>query len=136
MFGRKESDYVLFGETKVEIPKLTIEKWELLIENLETLPQIIVNVLSAKHEDNFTAKLVVGASLALSEVVKLVAVVTDLEEDFVRKNADHNSLYDFIKKTMKKNDLNTALKKFQTAIVQITKGAGAVQKESPPSMNG
>ena len=136
MFGRKESDHVLFGDTKVEIPKLTIEKWELLIENLETLPQIIVNVLSAKQEDNFTAKLVVGTSLALSEVVKLVAVITGLEEDFVRKNADHHSLYDFIKKTMKKNDLNTALKKFQTAIVQITKGAGAVQKENPPSMNG
>lgn len=136
MFGRKENDHVLFGETKVEVPKLTIEKWELLIENLETLPQIIVNVLSAKQEDNFTAKLVVGTSLALSEVVKLVAVITGLEEDFVRKNADHHSLYDFIKKTMKKNDLNTALKKFQTAIVQITKGAGAVQKENPPSMNG
>lgn len=129
MFGRKEADYVLFGEKKVDIPKLTIEKWELLIENLETLPQMILNILASKNEDNFTAKLVIGTSIALGEVVKLVAVITGLEEDFVRKNADHNSLYDFVKKTIKKNDLNAAIKKFQAVIAQVTNGAGAASKE-------
>ena len=133
--GRKENDdAVFFGDAIVPIPKLTIEKWELLFENLETMPQIILNILSSRGDDNFTAKLVVGVGIALGEAVRLVSVITGLEEEFIRENADHNSLYDFFAKTIKKNDLNSALKKFRAALSQITSKAAAGRNQ--PYSNG
>lgn len=124
MFKRKkDTDFVYFGEQKVEIPNLTVGKWKLVMENLESLPQLLVNVLAAKGTDDFTARLVVGTSIALEEVVTLVAVVTGLDEQFIDDHADLNSLVDFITKTVKQNDLNEAAKKFRAMFAKINKAA-------------
>ncbi|MFB6473023.1 hypothetical protein ACFCW7_09255 [Paenibacillus glucanolyticus] len=124
MFKRnKDTDFVYFGEQKVEIPTLTVGKWKLIMENLESLPQLLVNVLAAKGTDDFTARLVVGTSIALEEVVTLVAVVTGLDEQFIYDHADLNNLVDFITKTVKNNDLNEAAKKFRAMFAKINKAA-------------
>ncbi|WP_409346763.1 hypothetical protein [Paenibacillus sp. MBLB4367] len=111
----RQNDHVFFGGTKVGIPKLTIEKWERLFETVETLPNTIVSVLAAKNTDDFVATFVVGITMMLDEVVNMVAAVTDLEPEWIKKNADHNELLDFIAKTAKKNDLEAAVKKFRAA---------------------
>lgn len=119
--GKEEQEFVYFGEQRVEIPKLTVGKWKLLTENIESLPQILINVLSAKGSDNFTASLVIGVSLAIEEIVTLVAVITELEEEFIYNNADHNDLMNFISKTVKKNNLTEAAKKFQAVLAKANK---------------
>ncbi|MET3846876.1 hypothetical protein [Paenibacillus sp. OAE614] len=124
-FNRNDDDFVYFGEQRVEIPKLTVGKWMVLFENIETLPQLIVNVLSTRGTDHFTASLIVGISLALEETVMLVAGLTGLDEAFIKDTADHNDLIDFIMKTVKKNDLSEAAKKFQAVLAKANKAAAA-----------
>lgn len=126
--GKADEDCVYFGEERVEIPKLTVGKWQLLFENIETLPQLLLNILSARGSDNFTAVLMVGLSVALEEVVSLTSVITGLSEDFIRDNADHNDLIDFIVKTIKKNNLNEAAKKFQAVLSKANQGVEAAAK--------
>lgn len=121
--SKEEQEFVYFGEQRVEIPKLTVGKWKLLTENLESLPQILINVLSAKGTDNFTASLVIGVSMAIEEVVTLVALLTGLEEEFIYNNADHNDLIAFITKTVKKNNLTEAAKKFPAMLAKANKPA-------------
>jgi hypothetical protein len=111
-----KDDHVYFGDTKVEIPKLTVAKWKALFETIETLPSLIVNILAAKGSKDFTATAVVASSLALDEIVKMVSAVTGLDVEFIENNADHNDLFDFIVKIAKKNDLGEAAKKFQNAL--------------------
>lgn len=113
MFGKKENDFVYFGEQRVDIPKLVIGKWKILFENIETLPQLIANILASRGSDEFTVKLVLGTTMAIEELVTLVAAITELEEEFIYDNADHNDLIAFITKTIKKNNLNDFAKKLQ-----------------------
>ncbi|RAU96841.1 hypothetical protein [Paenibacillus sp. YN15] len=129
-FNKTQNDAVYFGDTRVEIPKLTIRKWEALFETVESLPQLIVNVLAAKGSADFTATLVVAAGMALDETVKIVAAITDLDADFIKDNAGLTELTDFIAKTAQKNDLSAAAKKLQAAFVRFAKTT-AVSAQNP-----
>jgi len=109
----KSNDTVVLGEKSVKVPKLTPEKYKALFERIETLPSIIVNVMSARKSDDFAATAIVGAGLALDEAVNIVAVLADVDRDYVSKHADLNEISEFIRATLEKNDLQRALKNFR-----------------------
>lgn len=137
-FGRENkaatmADVINFGGKSVEIPKLTIAKWKLLFDRIETLPSVLLNVFSARNTSDFSATLVAGLSLVLDEVVELVAVLTDLDKEWIEQNVDQNELIDFIAKTVEKNDLSAAVKKFRGVFGNLM--ARAVRNTSP-SANG
>lgn len=123
-------DCVYFGDTCVEIPKLTVAKWKALFEAVETLPRLLVNVLSARGTDEFVASAVVATSLALDEIVKVVAVLTGLDPKFIEENADHNEIIEFIVKTAQKNDLERAAKNFQSVLGLVRKTPNEGGKEA------
>jgi hypothetical protein len=122
-FNKTQNDAVYFGDVRVEIPKLTIRKWESLFNTVESIPQLIVNVLAAKGSADFTATLVVAAGMALDEAVKIVAAITELDAEFIKDNAGLTELTEFIAKTAQKNDLSAAAKKLQAAFERFAKTA-------------
>jgi len=121
LFNRDSAaaDYVILGEKSVKVPKLTVEKWKALFERIEALPQIIVNVLAARGTDDFAATAVVGANIAIDEAINIVAVLADVDADYIEKNADANEITDFIRATLEKNDLQRAIKNFRAVLGQF-----------------
>lgn len=121
-FNRSGSarDTATLGDKTVPIPKLTVAKWKALFSVIETLPQLIVSVLAAKQSDDFAATAVVGAELALDEAVKIVAVLAELDPEYIEQNADLNELLTFIAKTAQKNDLAAVAKNFRAVLDRVT----------------
>ncbi|WP_308637721.1 hypothetical protein [Paenibacillus silvisoli] len=119
---RQENDYVMFGEKRVEIPKLTVQKWKALFGKVETLPQLVLDVLSSRQTSDFNAKLILGIEMALDEIVELVAVLTELEPSWIEEKVDHNELIVFVAKTIQRNNLNEAAKKYLAPFGKLLQG--------------
>lgn len=110
------AEYAMLGDKSVKVPKLTPEKYKLLFERVNVLPQLIVRMLAAKHSDDFAATAIVGAGIALDEAVQLVAILADLEPEYIHQNADLAEITDFIRLTLEKNDLQRVIKNFRAVL--------------------
>ncbi|GIQ63717.1 hypothetical protein PACILC2_22850 [Paenibacillus cisolokensis] len=110
------ADSVIIGGKVVAVPKLTIEKWKALFSVIDSLPQLIVSVLAKRDSSDFVTTTVVAAGLALDEAVKIVAVLADLEPEWVEKNASLDELLEFIRLTAEKNDLQRVAKNFRAVL--------------------
>lgn len=111
---RHSHDTLMLGEKAVKIPKLTPEKCKLLIERVETLPQVIMAVVAANKTDDFIATAVAGTTLALDEAISIVAVLADVDADYIEKHADLNEISEFIRAIIEKNDLRRVVSNFQS----------------------
>jgi len=119
LFNRSEQsegipslDAIYVEGRRIPIPKLTINKWRQLVGAVETLPQIIASVLTTRHTEDFTSSVVVGASLAFDEAVRIVAVLADVEPEFIADNMSGLELSEFLRLTAERNDLQAMLKNF------------------------
>ncbi|MFD2334727.1 hypothetical protein ACFSR7_36250 [Cohnella sp. GCM10020058] len=133
MLGFKKStiDQVAFGGRQVPIPKLTIAKWRALFEQIETLPQIIISLLSARNTPDFTATVVAALGMTLDEVVRLTAVLTELEPEWIEANVTHDELIAFLSSTASKNNLQDAAKKFRGVLGKWKAPSAAEVSASP-----
>ena len=111
-----KSDYTQLGDKSVKIPKLTPEKFQQLFEAIETLPQIIVRVLSGRHSDDFVATAIIGANMAKDEAVRIVAALSELDSEYINKKASFLQISEFLRLTLEKNDLQRALKNFRAVL--------------------
>lgn len=127
MFKLRRGEVVPFGGEEIEVPKLTIEKWKLLITQIETLPSLIVNVLSAKDQTDFAVTVTAAAELAIDEVVRIVSVLTGKDPEWIEANVDLKEMIGFISATAKKNDLVEAAKKCRAA---LSRWSGSPQEPS------
>jgi hypothetical protein len=97
------------GEKRVEINKLTPKRWRQLFATIDTLPGLIVQVITAPQED-FYAYVVSACDIALEEVVKVVAVLSELDEEYINENVGVDELITYIARTAKRNNLAETLK--------------------------
>ncbi|RJE90674.1 hypothetical protein D3P07_00775 [Paenibacillus sp. 1011MAR3C5] len=125
LFGQSQQDSVQLGDKTVQIPKLTPEKYKALFERIETLPAIVIRVLADRDTDDFVATVLAGANLALDEMVQLVAVLADMDAEYISSHADLNEITDFIRLTLEKNDLQRTLKNFRAVLGQLGLGMKA-----------
>lgn len=110
------ADFTYFNEKRVEIPKLTIEKWKHLIAKIETLPSIIMSIFAARSSSDLSVYVIAALDAGLDEIVDLVSVLTDIPSEWIMKNVGLNELLDFIEKTARKNDFGEAGKKFRAVL--------------------
>jgi len=110
--GAPSLDAIYVEGRRIPIPKLTVGKWIELASAIETLPQIIVSVMSTRQSESFSSNLVVGAGIAADEAIRLVAVLADVEPEFVKHNMSGYELSEFLRLTAERNDLQATLKNF------------------------
>lgn len=106
-FQRKDS--VELAGKRVQIKKLTYVTWKELFETIDTLPGIIVNVLLAPKE-NFYETVLVAFDFALDEVYRVVAILSGLDETYLKENAGINEVAEYLVFTAKKNDFSSVIK--------------------------
>lgn len=109
MFKRKNEGAVQLGDKHVKVPKLTPAKWRELFSAIETLPNLVLQVLAAPAEDK-RAYIMVAIDEGLDEVCGVVALLADLDADYVKNEAGLDEIIEFLTKTAKANRLNDAVK--------------------------
>lgn len=115
------NEYQMFlHEKKVDIPKLTPDRWKQLFEKVDMLPGLIVQVLLAPKED-FYSIVVSAAQLAMDEVTEMVAILSDLEVEYVRKNVGLHEIIEFLVKTVKRNQLGEMAKNLKSLLPKVDK---------------
>ncbi|MEK3821367.1 hypothetical protein MKY20_20040 [Cytobacillus sp. FSL W8-0315] len=106
-------------EKKVEIPKLTPDRWKKLFEKVDMLPGLIVQVLLAPKKDFYTV-VVSACQLALDEVTEIVALLSEVEVDYIRKNVALHEIIEFLTKTVQRNKLDEMAKNLKSLLPQKT----------------
>lgn len=106
-------------EKKVEIPKLTPDRWKKLFEKVDMLPGLIVQVLLAPKKEFYTV-VVSACQLALDEVTEIVALLSGIEVDYIRKNVALHEIIEFITKTVQRNKLDEMAKNLKSLLPQQT----------------
>ncbi|KON88945.1 hypothetical protein AF332_20575 [Sporosarcina globispora] len=106
-------------EKKVEIPKLTPDRWKKLFEKVDMLPGLIVQVLLAPKKDFYTV-VVSACQLALDEVAEIVALLSDVDVEYIRKNVALHEIIEFLTKTVQRNKLDEMAKNLKSLLPQQT----------------
>lgn len=104
-------------EKKVEIPKLTPDRWKRLFEKVDMLPGLIVQVLLAPKKDFYTV-VVSACQLALDEVTEIVALLSEVEVEYIRKNVALHEIIEFLTKTVQRNKLDDMAKNLKSLLPQ------------------
>jgi hypothetical protein len=116
--GFKRKDSVELAGKRVQIAKLTYVKWRELFDAIDTLPGIIVNVLLAPKE-SFYETVLVAFDFALDEVYRVVAILSGLDEDYLKENAGINEVAEYLVLTAKKNDFNNVIKNAKSLLPKV-----------------
>jgi hypothetical protein len=106
---------MLFHEKKVEIPKLTPDRWKQLFEKVDMLPGLIVQVLLAPKE-NFYTVVVTACQLALDEVTDIVSLLSDVDVEYIRKHVALHEIIEFITRTVQRNKLDEMAKNLKSLL--------------------
>jgi hypothetical protein len=105
-------------EKKVEIPKLTPNRWKQLFEKVDMLPGLIVQVLLAPKKDFYSTALQ-AFDIALDEITETVAILTEVDVEYIRENVGISELIEFVFKTVKRNRLGEASKNLRSLLPKM-----------------
>ncbi|MCU9614076.1 hypothetical protein OEV98_10945 [Caldibacillus lycopersici] len=108
------------GDKKVEIKKLTPVLWKKLFATIDRLPGLVVQVLLAPKED-FYSYIVSASELAMKEVVQVVAVLSDIDEEYIDNHVGLDELVDYLVKTVKKNNFKGIVKNVKSLLPEVQK---------------
>jgi len=121
LFNKSAGDAMVIDGQRVAIPKLTVGKWQELMGALESLPQLIVSVLGARHSEDFTTTALIGANLAADEIVRVIAILAELEPEFVKHHMSTYEMSEFIRRTVASNDMEATVKNFRAVFGMLRK---------------
>jgi hypothetical protein len=108
-------DEMWLGDKRVKINKLTPNRWRDLFATVDRLPGIIVQVISAPQDD-FYATVVAGLEVAMDEVIEIVAVLSDLDADYINAEVGVDEIFEYLTRTVKKNRLDSVAKNVKSLL--------------------
>lgn len=114
-FFKLNDNQMFLHEKKVEIAKLTPEKWKQLFETIDQLPGLIIQVMLAPKED-FYSFAITACQIALDEVVEVVSVLTELDSTYIHQNVGVNELIEYLVRTVKRNELVDVAKNLKSLL--------------------
>lgn len=110
----KENE-VMLGEKKVKIEKITPRKWKELFGVIDTLPNLIIQVITAPRED-FVAYLLSAIEFGLDEVIEVVSVLTGIERDYLHDKVGVDELIEYFARMAEYNNLERVLKNVKSLL--------------------
>lgn len=103
------------GNKPVEIKKITIAQWKQLFGTIETLPALIVDVLTASEEDR-TAYFIVALERSFDEITSIVSLLTEIDAEYIEKNASLDEVVEYFVKMAEVNDFNKLAKNVKSVL--------------------
>jgi hypothetical protein len=117
-FNLLNENQMYLHDKKVEIPKLTPNRWKQLFEKVDMLPGLIVQVLLAPKKD-FYSTVIQAIDIALDEITETISILTEVDVEYIRENVGVNELIEFITKTVKRNRLGEASKNLRSLLPKM-----------------
>lgn len=111
------SDTVKIGGKSVKVRKITVAQWRELFTVIETLPQLLLTVVTAAPADRLPY-LIVAIEKSLSDVVNVVSVLTELDAEWIENNASVDELVTFFAETARINNFGEMLKNVRGVLSQ------------------
>lgn len=111
------SDTVKIGGKSVKVRKITVSQWRELFTVIETLPQLLLTVVTAAPADRLPY-LIVAIEKSLSDVVNVVSVLTELDAEWIENNASVDELVTFFAETARINNFGEMLKNVRGVLNQ------------------
>lgn len=108
------NDEMYLGDKKVKIKKLVPAKWKLLFDSVDTLPGLIIQV--ATERENFYMVVLQAIDMAMDEIVKVVSILTDIDEDYINNHVGLDELVEFITRTVNVNRLDQTVKNVKSLL--------------------
>ena len=108
---------VRLGEKRVQIKKLTPVRWRELFGTIETLTNLVLQVLAAPKEDK-RGYILAAIDEGLSEVCEVVALLTGLDVEYVKNEAGLDEIIEYLAKTARYNRLGDAIKNAKSLLGQ------------------
>ncbi|WP_249931493.1 hypothetical protein [Rossellomorea marisflavi] len=108
-------DEMWLGDKRVKINKLTPNRWRDLFATVDRLPGMIVQVISAPQEDFYTSVLT-GLGYAADEIIEIVAVLSDLDVDYINAEVGVDEIFEYLSRTVKKNRLDSVAKNVKSLL--------------------
>lgn len=108
---------VTFGEGRdskksAPIRKITIAQWQELFGVINSLPQLLMSVLTAPPAQR-AGYLIVALSESIDDITRVVAVLTGFDEEWIKENASGDELVAFFTETAKINNFGELIKNAQ-----------------------
>lgn len=106
---KKDSEAVSLGKYTVKVAKLTPAKWKQLFATVDKIPGLILQVLSAPKTD-FYSYLLSAVDIALDEIVAIVAMLSEVDAEYIHEEVGTDELIEYLALTIKKNRLDSQVK--------------------------
>jgi hypothetical protein len=108
---------VSFGEGRdnpksVAIRKITISQWQELFGVINSLPQMLMSVVTAPPSER-AGYLIVALSESVEDITQVVALLTELDVEWIKQNASADELFTFFVETAKINNFGELIKNVQ-----------------------
>lgn len=106
---KKDPEAVNLGKHTVQVAKLTPAKWKQLFATVDKIPGLVLQVLSAPKTD-FYSYLLSAVDIALDEIVAIVAMLSEVDSEYIHEEVGTDELIEYLALTIKKNRLDSQVK--------------------------
>ncbi|MBG9736287.1 hypothetical protein [Paenibacillus alvei] len=93
----------------VQIRKITVAQWQELFGSIQTIPQLIISIMSVPETERAGFFMVVLGE-SLENIVQITSILTGLDVEYLRQNAAADELFEFYSETVKMNNFGELLK--------------------------
>lgn len=107
--------YVTLGDKKVEVPKLNYRKYKQMQDVVQMLPGVIFSLIITPP-DNYYQMALVALDETIDELYGIVAVLSEIDREYLEEEAGVNEVIDYLVATIKKNDFAKTVKNVKSLL--------------------
>jgi hypothetical protein len=111
-------NYVRMGSKRVRVEKITYEKWVILREVVDKIPGLVIQIWLSKG-DQFYQTVYAAIDVAFEEIIQVISILSSTDEDYLKKNASIDEVFNYFVKTAKKNDFYNIIKNGQSLLQSL-----------------
>lgn len=116
IFARfKNRGRITIGDKSVKVKKITIAQWKELFSVVDSLPSLIIDVVTSPKEER-TAYLVVAAHHSLDDLAEVISVLTGLDRDYIVNNAALDEILEYFTMMAKVNNFEEIAKNIKSVL--------------------
>jgi hypothetical protein len=107
--------YVQLGDKRADVGKLTFAKYKKLDGVLNQIPGLTFTLMVTPKEQYFETALA-AFDIAIEEAYDVVAVLAEIDADYLKENAGITEVIDYIVLTAKKNNFAETVKNVRSLL--------------------
>lgn len=112
-------DHVMLGERKAEVQKLSYVKYRKISAVAEKLPGVIFSLTVIPPDDYYQAALY-AFNMVAEEIYDVVAVLSDIDVEYLREHAGVTEIIDYLVLTYKRNNFAETIKNVRSLLPEET----------------